>query len=300
MGAVISRRFVPLFIALVLVLGACAGDETPTAGTQADATDAADDGSSEPRKKDKDAQEDDGGASKDDSRDETDTAGGETEGDNGSEGEEAAEDDGSSRYAPSPGLYTYAQQGFEEFCDATACEREELPPRQNVKTYYEGAEGDALVVVTAARTSDNRLTKTTTLHSPQRALITKVQVRLNYEGFSFNNTYQPEPPVEAMRYPLRNGDRWNGSWEDSTSGDYRIEVGEKGTVDVGGRTVQAFAVKTLTTFRGEIEGRAEVTTWIDPATASVVKTDGRVELKSVFGRYNSTFTTTLSDGPDYR
>ncbi|HWC13059.1 MAG TPA: hypothetical protein VG929_00515 [Actinomycetota bacterium] len=296
------RRISAGLVAMLLVFAGCGGDDAPTATEDPAAqerVDENDDGASKnkkARRKHGTAPEPKGkrfGANRTDAQ-------AETEGDDGSDNEETAEDDGSSRYAPAPGVYTYAQEGFEEFCDATSCSRETLPARQTVKTYYEGTRGDGLVVVTEARSSHNRLTKTTTLHAPDRARITKVHVRLSYEGFSFTNTYRPDPPVEAMRYPLREGDRWSGSWKDSTSGDYDIRVGGKEAVQVDGGTVQAFRVRTTTTFRGEIQGRGDVTVWIDPATAAVVKSEGRVELESVFGRYNTTFSATLQDGPEYR
>lgn len=297
-----TRRSAGL-LAVLFLLAACGGDDAPTATDQPAAPEPAeksDDGGpkndKKPRRKHGTAPEPKGKRFGD-NRTGAQT---EAEGDDGSGSEETTEDDGSSRYAPAPGVYTYAQEGFEEFCDATSCSRETLPARQSVKTYYEGTRGDGLVVVTEARSSQNRLTKTTTVHAPDRARITKVHVRLSYEGFSFTNTYRPDPPVEAVRYPLREGDRWSGSWKDSTSGDYQIRVGAKETVQVDGGMVQAFRVRTTTTFRGEIEGRGDVTAWIDPATAAVVKSEGRVQLESVFGRYNTTFSVALQDGPEYR
>ena len=209
------------------------------------------------------------------------------------------EDDGSSAFAPAPGTYVYDQSGFEEFCDATECERQDLPPTQEVATSHKDGSGEAVVVVTEADSSDSRYTKTTTRHTRRHALITNVQVRFNYEGFSFNNSYQPDPPVEAVRYPLREGSSWSGEWKDSTSGEYSIDVGASRSVTVGNATVQAYPVRTRTTFSGEFEGNADVITWIDPATAAVVKIEGELRVKSVFGRYASEFSATLRSAPGY-
>lgn len=296
-----TRRTMLLLAVLVLVFGACSDVQRPTADDDAAIEEKreTDEDSGQAKTDDKQQEKSRGDRSKR-PRSQKAASSSESEGDDGSGGEEAAEDDGSSRYAPSPGLYTYSQTGFEEFCDATSCEREDLPPRQKVQTYYEGTKGGSLIVVTEARSSQNRFTKTTALHSPQHAKITKVHVRINYEGFSFENTYRPDPPVESVRYPLRAGETWSGSWQDSTSGDYKVSVGQKQTVEAAGSTVQAFPVETTTTFRGEIQGRARVVVWIDPATAAVVKSEGSAELKSVFGRYNTTFATALREGPDYR
>ncbi len=210
------------------------------------------------------------------------------------------EDDGSSAFAPTPGTYVYDQTGFEEFCDASSCEREDLPPTQEVATSYERRSADEIVVVTEAESSDSRFTKTTTRHTRAHALITNVQIRFNYEGFRFNNSYQPQPPVESVRYPLQEGSSWSGAWKDSTSGTYSIEVGAKRAVTVGNATVQAFPVRTRTTFSGEFDGRATVVTWIDPATATTVKLAGEIQVESVFGRYGSEFSASLRSGPGYR
>lgn len=209
------------------------------------------------------------------------------------------EDDGSSAFAPAAGTYVYDQNGYEEFCDASSCDREDLPPTQDVATTHEKRSANEVVVVTEAQASDSRFTKTTTRHTRARALITNVQIRFNYQGFRFNNSYQPEPPIEAVRYPLQEGSSWSGSWEDSTSGRYSIEVGAKRSVMVGNATVQAFPVRTRTTFSGEFEGRADVVTWIDPATAAIVKLEGEIRVQSVFGRYGSEFSASLRSAPGY-
>ena len=209
------------------------------------------------------------------------------------------EDDGSSAFAPAAGTYIYAQSGFEEFCDATECERQDLPPTQEVATSHKDGSGEEVVVVTEAESSDSRYTKTTTRHTHRHALITNVQVRFNYEGFSFNNSYQPDPPVESVRYPLQEGSSWSGEWKNNTSGDYSIAVGASRSVMVGNATVQAYPVRTRTTFTGEFEGTADVITWIDPATAAVVKIEGELRVTSVFGRYASEFSATLRSAPGY-
>ena len=209
------------------------------------------------------------------------------------------EDDGSSAFAPAPGTYLYDQSGYEEFCDATDCERQDLPRTQEVATSHKDGSDDEVVVIAEAQSSDSRFTKTTTRHTRGHALITNVQVRFNYEGFSFNNSYQPDPPVESVRYPLQEASSWSGAWKDSTSGEYSIDVGAPRAVMVGNATVQAYPVHTRTTFTGEFDGTADVITWIDPATAAVVKIEGELRVESVFGRYGSEFSATLRSAPGY-
>jgi hypothetical protein len=213
---------------------------------------------------------------------------------------EGGEDDSSSAWYPQRGIYTYDQSGFEEFCDASSCEKQDLPPTQDVKASYKSRSSGEVVVVTEARASDSRFVRTTTRHTAQGAFVTDVYLKFDYEGVSFNNSYQPRPPVETLRLPLRAGMRWAGEWEDKTSGNYQIRVGEKEAVSVGGRSVQAFRLHTVTHFRGEFDGSAIVTVWIDPATLAPVKTMGNLDVKSFFGEYRSEFSATLSSAPGYR
>lgn len=218
----------------------------------------------------------------------------------GSIGGEGAEDDSSSAWYPQRGVYTYGQSGWEEFCDATSCDKQDLPETQAVKTTYKEQSPSVVVVVTEAETSDNRLVRTTTRHTREGAFVTNVYVKFDYQNTSFNNSYEPEPPVEVLRLPLENGMAWSGEWSDRTSGDYEIDVGARESVRVGGRTVQAFPIHSVTNFRGDFDGTATVTVWVDPATAAVVKTKASMDLDSFFGTYRTKFTATLRDGPAYR
>lgn len=300
MGPVMHRRFLSVTCAFLLLAG-CA-DETPPVEdrdevVQQDRSGEAADGDKEGRqgragesRRPNERKVDDGarGGGRGGNRNVADT----TEG--------SEEDDSSSAFYPAAGTYSYDQQGTEEFCDTTSCEEEPLPKSQVVETTHERRSEREVVVVTDARSSQSRRMKTRTTHSPDGALITNVQVHFRYEGFSFTNSYQPSPPVEAVHLPLRAGQQWQGSWKDSTSGDYEVRVGEPVSLSVAGGTVQAFPLHTVTHFRGEFEGRADVTIWIDPATSAIVKTQGEMKVKSVFGSYSSNFTAILRSAPGYR
>ncbi|MDQ3941319.1 MAG: hypothetical protein M3238_08215 [Actinomycetota bacterium] len=210
------------------------------------------------------------------------------------------EDDRSSALFPAAGSYAYSQSGYEEFCQAATCDRQDLPARQPVAVSHAATGPDSGVVVTEIEASDNRLLRTRTRYDRAHALVTKVYVRFAYEGFTFEETYTPKPPVDSLRFPLRRGAAWSGSWRDSTSGDYRVEVFAPSSVDVGGRSVRAFRVQTFTAFRGQFSGRSKIDTWIDPATKAIVRTRGVLNVTSAFGRYSTSFATRLRSGPDYR
>lgn len=295
-GDMIKMRGIAVATAVLLGLGACGGD--PPAPTNEAA---------EAESLEQTRPEQTEGAAAGKSTDDSSKAQGKTKGGAAAAGAknepattEGNEDDASSAWYPARGLYTYEQSGFEEFCDASSCDKQDLPATQEVKTTYKSQSPDEVVVVTEAEASRSRFVRTTTRHERKGAFITDVFVRFDYEGVNFNNSYQPKPPVETLRLPLSAGMRWSGQWKDSTSGDYSIAVRGKEEVSVGGRSVQAFRLDTVTHFRGDFDGTATVMVWIDPATVAVVKTRGELDVESVFGSYRSKFSATLSSAPDYR
>ena len=295
-----KTRFVALAAVVALIFGACGADEQadPSARDAAQAergtaalpapTPSGDtDKRGGPDRKDGPAE----GSARD---------GGRTSSSDGGEGEGAAEDDGSSRWYPQQGVYVYSQSGFEEFCDASGCQRQDLPPTQEVRTTYESVSDGEAVVVTAAQASDNRFVRTTTRHTRSGAFVTHVRLEFDYQGARFNNDYEPEPPVEVARLPLRAGTAWRGQWDARTSGTYSVSVGRRGSVNAGGRMVQAWPLRVETRFRGDFEGTSTVTAWVDPATAAIVKTAGQIDVSSFFGDYKTRFQATLRDAPGYQ
>ncbi len=209
------------------------------------------------------------------------------------------EDDASSALHPAAGRYIYAQQGYESFCQAASCERQDLPAGQPVDVSVKGKTGSRAVVVSKAEASDNRMVRTTATFTRSNSLVTNVYARFAYEGFTFENTYQPDPPVEALRFPLERGAAWSGRWRDSTSGKYSVRVLGTELVSVGGASVNAFKLETVTEFSGEFEGSARTMVWLDPASKVVVKTIGKLELESAFGRYITEFENELRSGPGF-
>lgn len=205
------------------------------------------------------------------------------------------EDDNSSALHPAAGRYVYSQTGYERFCQAATCDQQPLPARQPIVVTVQ----QPGVVVSEIRASDNRIVRTTTVFSRKDARVTHVYARFSYEGFSFENSYEPRPPVVSLRFPLKEGARWSGSWEDSTSGDYSVDVLGREGLEVNGAAVQAYKLATVTNFRGEFSGSSKALVWVDPATKAVVKTSGKLDLRSSFGRYVTEFNNMLRSGPGY-
>jgi len=243
----------------------------------------------------------------DESPDEASAAAGDGEVDDGNEDrDEGASTDGStatrnkSTSYPASGTYTFAQSGYEEFCDSAArCDRERLPARQRVRLVYETRNASSAIVVSEQKASKSRLSRTWVRYTPSGAHITKVYIRFEYSGFGLERTYVPEPPVEALRFPLQAGSEWSGRWRASTSGSYEVTVGKERRIAVRGRDVVAYPVRTTTEFRGDFDGKSRITTYVDRRSKAVIAAEGVLNVTSQFGRYTTVFETRLSGGPGY-
>ncbi len=255
----------------------------PAASDRADADDQASDEDGEEEAADAAAPGGDGGGDDDD----------------GVFNDGGSEDDHSSALHPAAGRYLYDQTGYESFCQAATCERQDLPREQPVEVRLKEKAGGRALVVSEVTPSDNRMVRTTATFTRARSLVTNVYARFDYEGFTFENTYQPEPPVEALRFPLEDGRSWSGRWRDSTSGTYEVRVFGTEPVSVGGASVNAVKLQTVTEFSGEFEGTGLSVIWLDPASRAVVKAKGKIELNSAFGRYITEFSNQLTSGPGF-
>lgn len=308
------RRAATILVVSVLLLTACASGETPDApGPDAlvdrETNSAKKEGAGDKsgaQKRRTPSGEDPGGASADagggagDSGVEDRDGGTSTDRGSGARAGSGSGGTGGGSPYPAPGNYRFAQSGYEEFCDSAGrCDKEDLPSRQPVKLSYERRTNDSAVVVTEQEASDSRMARSWTKFTRSGAHITKMYVRFVYSGFRFERTYVPKPPVEAVRFPLTEGESWSGRWKASTSGSYSVRVGAPRRVEVGGRSVAAYPVDTTTKFRGDFEGRSRITAYIDAHSKSIVATDGVLNVTSQFGRYTTVFETRLVTGPGY-
>lgn len=324
-------RWVAAVLALVLAAGACAtaadeedaalsqsspGASSPSPGGPGERSapsgpGAKDEKSSRDKRKgggargDTDESEGPGAGSGADAGEGTSPSGGDNDRDGGAPGARSpsGDEDGnrpsaSGALAPSAGTYVYRQQGYEEFC-AAGCDRRPLPPRQSIETTVPQRSGSSATVVTEARASRGRVARTTTAYTRKAAHVTEVYVRFSYSGYTFDRTYRPEPPVESLRFPLTPGEAWSGSWRGKVSGTYEAVVAGRGRMSAGGRSVEVVEVRTRTHFRGDFNGRANASLWIDPKTKAVVKTAGNLSVKSTYGSYSTGFATSLMSGPGY-
>ena len=204
-----------VLLATLVTVAACSSPESSTDPEAASTQDASgtggDQGDGKKKGREGHGEHDNGSEKKNDGS--GSGTGGETDGSEGMDGSEGSdgltegsnEDDGSSAAYPAPGSYTFSQEGYEEFCQAANCEREQLPPRQPVSIATEQEGPDGAVVVMEIR-AGNRVFRTTTRFNREHALITKAYVRVAYSGFTFEETYSPRPPVDSLRFPITAGE----------------------------------------------------------------------------------------------
>ena len=203
------------------------------------------------------------------------------------------------RMFPAGGTYRYRQTGYEDFCQAASCTREQLPPTQVIAQRVLAASGSSATLASEERGSPYRSVHTRWVYTPRSALITQLSFRVRYQGFGYSRGYRPRPAIVSLRFPLTPGRQWAGRWAAQTSGSYRARVVEVAPVRAAGKTIRAAKVVTTTYLRGELKGRADLTAWIDSNTRAIVQTLGRVDVTSSFGRYVSEFHTLLASAPGY-
>lgn len=306
------RRTAALLLATALLLAGCASEGQQVDDLGASGVAVENDSASDKAKesKGKDSRKKDKPGSKERQRSGEDPGGasagaGDAEGDDGTEdrdgGTSTTRGSGTRRPSfPAAGTYTFAQSGYEEFCDpAGRCDRNKLPSRQPVKLTYESRSGSSVTLVTEQKASDSRVARTWTRFTPSGAHITKVYVLMEYSGFRFERTYVPEPAVESMRFPFTGGEAWSGRWQASTSGSYSVKVGGATKTEVGGRGVTAYRIDTSTEFRGDFQGKSSVTAYYDVDTKALIAAEGVLNVTSQFGRYSTAFDTNLLSGPGY-
>ena len=198
------------------------------------------------------------------------------------------------RPAPRSGRFRYAQSGWEEFC-AGPCRRHDLPPAHTVDASVARVGSGKLRVVTESKSSEDRSVRTTSLLSSGALEVTEVVLRYG----TMSERYEPDPPVRSLRLPLTVGDTWSSSWTADTSGRLDVRVLGKDSLQVDGRRVETFRLDTVTTLRGDFRGTLTSIVWVDPDTATTVRTSGRARLRTDYGRFSSNFETMLLEGPGY-
>lgn len=218
----------------------------------------------------------------------SDTSSGEGSGEGGSDGGFAL---------PPEGSYGYSQEGYEEFCQGQACDRTPLPNTQRVDIDHGERSGSTAMLTSVAHQS-SRTTNTTDYRVTDGLVeITRLAVEVNYNGFRYAETYEPQPPIHALELPLRAGARWSGSWDAQVYGNYAFHVQARESIQAAGRTFDAFRIRTDVDLHGELEGFVKATIWIDPETGGILKSESLTHTKSALGTYEALVNITLTSTP---
>src|SRR5687767_11451177 len=191
-----SKRLVAVCAAALLVVAGCSdAPEEPTpgaAGASEEPTEAGRKGErgERSRKQDRDDRKNKGEPSRSKEEGSADRAGG-GGGKSGGGSSDSGGSGGSDAVAayPAAGTYVFEQEGYEEFCQTTSCEREDLPREQSIKMALRDRSGSRAVIISEARSSGKRLTRTTFVFTSKAALITDVYTRFDYQNVSFEDSY---------------------------------------------------------------------------------------------------------------
>jgi hypothetical protein len=195
---------------------------------------------------------------------------------------------------PAPGTYTYAQQGWEEVCQAGACDRTSLPPEQRVTVEHQSSDGTSFR--TSTRGAGAREQTIAYSLAPRRLMIGRITADFSFRAFRTRTDIVPEPPILTARLPFRAGTSWSGDWRDANGevdGTYEFAVRRR---DAVGRR-RAFVVDTSMTFRGTYRGSSDIRLWVDPRDLMILASRGKTQITGDFGTYRTNATTSLAGRP---
>lgn len=199
---------------------------------------------------------------------------------------------------PAAGAYRYGQTGYERFCQAL-CDRRDLPSPLTITVSHASPGAGAITVIDHGQVSEMRATRNTSVWRRSAVSLVGHLTRFATGAISYESSWEPQPPIQILRLPIRAGQTWFGSWEAETAGEYTVVVVGVDSVSVGGKPVPAYRVETEMTLSGEFEGSHQITLWIDPATKATVRARGSLDVRASGGRYETHYDLSLDSAPGY-
>jgi hypothetical protein len=200
---------------------------------------------------------------------------------------------------PAEGTYSYAQTGWEEICQATRCDRSDLPPTQSIEISVTARSPER---VRFTSRSDGAGSRSQTIHylaTQDLISVTELENRFTASGFTISSVIVPDPPIKVASLPWTVGDRWAGTWtdrNDQADGTYRFEVTGTERMPIDGTEETVFIVDTFMELSGEYEGTNEMRLWVTQ-DFTIASSKGTTKIKSRYGTYRSRFTTFYRSGP---
>lgn len=101
------------------------------------------------------------------------------------------------------------------------------------------------------------------------------------------------PPMVVGKAKMSVGMRWEDSWSGDTSGDYKTQVFEHTTMNIGSETVEVWGIAYDITLRGEQRGTVEAKVWFAPGYSMTVKEHYVQDVEASGGRYQAEWTMTV-------
>ena len=239
-------------------------------------------------------------AKDDDDRAAPDSTSDRSEGTDGGTAKESRGTGAASLPIPAAGSYSFVQGGWEELCQASNCDRSDLPPSQTVEISYDEKTATRAVFLSRTEGSGSRSQTITYDVRNDEALITRLESTFSSGAFNFTAEIVPSPPVRAGMFPVTVGDSWSGRWEDrndNIDGAYRFDVVGQDRMSIDGKQEDVAVVDTTMVLSGDYRGTNEMRLWVIPDEFTIVASKGFTEIESQYGTYRSRFTTSYRSGP---
>ena len=201
---------------------------------------------------------------------------------------------------PTAGSYSFVQGGWEELCQASNCDRSDLPPSQSLDISYVKKTPTRAVFLSRTEGSGSRSQTITYDVRSDEALITKLESTFSSGAFSFKAEIVPSPAVKAGAFPLTVGDSWSGRWDDrndNIDGSYRFDVVGRDRMTIDGKSEEVAVVDTSMVLSGDYRGTNDMRLWVIPDEFTIVASKGFTEIESQYGTYRSRSTTSYRSGP---
>ena len=89
------------------------------------------------------------------------------------------------------------------------------------------------------------------------------------------------------------GKSWSGSWKGKTSGTYAARIFDRGTMTVGGESLEVWGYELRLQMKGELEGTVFARIMYAPEHALTVQENYKQDIQSERGRYRAEWSVTL-------
>lgn len=206
---------------------------------------------------------------------------------------------------PRYGTYVFDQAGYEQLCprQGGSCldDGGRLPDDHVLRVSRYGF-SDPPVISAVAETSPRLTTRSAIRFATGKATLKAMEITVDTRYADFTVQLDPEFGVDWMRFPLRVGSEWRGSWSSGpTPGTLWVEVTDKATTVVNARSIPTIKTHLVLSWDGSHAGDLDVNNWVDARTGMILESAGTLRTATGFSDYlyEAAFRTVLRGGPGY-